>query len=77
MYCKQTVLCIGFTILDLTTGKILLHSIQSTTNDHTLSLDELCKILSFFKPREIILNTNLKKTKLEYINNYWRYPRAI
>ena len=67
---KQTVLCIGFTILDLTTGKILLHSIQSTTNDHTLSLDELCKILSFFKPREIILNTNLKKTKLEYINNY-------
>ena len=67
---KQTVLCIGFTILDLTTGKILLHSIQSTSNDHTLSLDELCKILTFFKPKEIILNTNLKNTKLEYINNY-------
>ena len=67
---KQTVLCIGFTILDLTTGKLLLHSIQSTSNDHTLSLDELCKILTFFKPKEIILNTNLKKNNFEYINNY-------
>jgi len=67
---KQKVLCIGFTILDLTTGKILLHSVQSTSNDHTLSLDELCKVLTFFKPKEIILNTNLKNTKLDYIINY-------
>lgn len=67
---KQSILCIGFTILDLTTGKILIHSIQSTSNDHTLSLDELCKILNFFRPNEIILNTNLKFTKLDYIMSY-------
>ena len=67
---KQLLLSIGFTILDLTTGKILIHNIESSSSDKNLALDELCKILSFFNPKEIIINTSLKNIRYEFINNY-------
>ena len=67
---KCEILNIGFSIVDITTGKIFLHRIVSNNNDKNIGLDEICKILSFFFSNEIILNYELREYNINFIKNY-------
>lgn len=67
---KQTLLGIGLSVIDIGTGKLFVHSVESTTLDTKLALDELIKFLDYFSPIEIILNSQLKHISLESVYTY-------
>ena len=67
----QTLLTVGVSLIDLTTGKSKIAEYSSTPADPTLALDELYKTLSFYTPKEIILSSAKPiQHTLEYLTTY-------
>jgi DNA mismatch repair protein MutS len=63
-------LCIGISVIDLSTGKNILYETYSTITDKKYSLDETVKFINSYNPREIILNIHNKTITDNEIINY-------
>lgn len=68
---KKENLITGISLIDLTTGKSLIHEILAVKNDNNYILDEIFRFITSFSIKEIIITSNnLKKYKLDDIINY-------
>lgn len=52
---KKTLMAIGLTLVDLSTGKSMVHEFYSNKFDEKFGLDELVRIMQTFRPKEIVI----------------------
>ena len=62
---KHQIICSGVTLIDVSTGRVLINEFFSTKNDDKYSLDDTVKIINSYNPSEILLYTNNLKTITE------------
>lgn len=68
---SQTLLAIGVSMIDLTTGTSKFTEFSSTISDPSLAIDELYKILSFYNPKEIVISSSSPiQHSIEYLTTY-------
>ena len=74
---NKTLMTIGISMIDLSTGKSKTTELYSKDDDTELALDELFKLIIFYYPKEIIL-TSAKPIKYEFneLVNYLEINRA-
>ena len=63
----KDIVCVGLSIIDLTTGKSIIYETYSDGDDINKSFDEIYRFIQSHNPKEIILNVNncpLDKNKL-------------
>jgi DNA mismatch repair protein MutS len=65
----ETILSIGLSVLDLMTGKSLIHETFSTKNDLSLGTDETLRWLITYDPKEILLHLTYENYD-ETVKNY-------
>lgn len=61
---------IGFSAIDVSTGKTLIDHIEGTSEDKTFALDQVFDLLSIYNTSEIILTFNSKKIDKNYVLDY-------
>uniref|UniRef100_A0A6C0ADA5 DNA mismatch repair proteins mutS family domain-containing protein n=1 Tax=viral metagenome TaxID=1070528 RepID=A0A6C0ADA5_9ZZZZ len=61
-------ICIGISVIDVSTGKTTIYEIVSEKTDRNLACDEAVRFINSFSPKEIIVNRKsiLKVDKLNY-----------
>jgi DNA mismatch repair protein MutS len=62
---KKKIMCVGLSIIDLSTGKSLVYESYSSIVDDKYALDETIKFINSYHPKEIILNTKNIKSMSE------------
>ena len=63
----RDIVCVGLSIIDLTTGKSIIYEMHSEGDDINKSFDEIYRFIQSHNPKEIVLNVNscpLDKKKL-------------
>lgn len=53
---NKKIICVGLSIIDLSTGKSIVHETYSKSNDINYSLDETVKFINSYQPKEILIN---------------------
>jgi len=61
---------VGYSAIDVTTGKTLVQEIHSTSDDKTFALDELFTLLQTYQTSEILLSIISKDIDREWVLNY-------
>jgi len=61
---------VGYSAIDVTTGKTLVQEIHSTSDDKTFALDELFTLLQTYQTSEILITIVSKDIDKEWILNY-------
>jgi len=61
---------VGYSAIDVTTGKTLVQEIHSTSDDKTFALDELFTLLQTYQTSEILITLVSKDIDREWILNY-------
>ena len=72
---KQVLLSVGISVIDVLSGKLIIHNVDSTLVDRNLSLDELRSMLHYFNPKEIIINVNNADVDIQHIQQYCELER--
>jgi len=63
-------MCIGMSVVDLTTGKNSVYEAYSTVNDDKYALDEALRFLNSYNPKEIIIaRKEINTTKYKVLEN--------
>ena len=80
----RDIVCIGLSIIDLTTGKSIVYETSSSGDDINLGFDEIYRFIQSHNPKEIILNVKscpLSKKKLvnylELSNRIFHYQEKV
>ncbi len=69
---------VGLSVIDLSTGRSVVHEVQSPIDDENYALDEIIRFVSSYQPKEIILHTvNFKKTKEEKVLSYLELDNQV
>jgi DNA mismatch repair protein MutS len=55
---KDRLLSVGLALLDLSTGRSIVHEVHSTLDDDKIALDEASKFINSYNAKEVILTTN-------------------
>ena len=61
---------IGYSAIDVTTGKTLINEIHSTRDDKTYALDEIFNLLQKYNTSEVIITLENREIDKEWIENY-------
>jgi DNA mismatch repair protein MutS len=61
---------IGYSAIDVTTGKTITNEIHSTRDDKTYALDEVFNLLQIYSTVEIVITLENKEIDIEWIKNY-------
>ena len=70
---------IGFSVIDIATGKNYVHKIESTLEDQKIWNDECYRLIHYYNPSELIIHYNNDKINLskEYISQEWMIDPTI
>ena len=75
---NSSLLCIGFSAIDVTTGKVVVEEAISTTIDNEIALDLALKFIINYEPREIfIIKNGSGKMDLNMITEYLQLDMKI
>ncbi len=61
---------VGYSAIDVTTGKTIVNEMHSSRDDKTYALDELFNLLQTYNTAEIIITLDNKSIDREWISNY-------
>ncbi len=61
---------VGYSAIDVTTGKTLVNEIHSTRDDKTYALDEIFNLLQTYNTSEVILTLESKNIDIDWLLNY-------
>ncbi len=64
---------VGYSAIDVTTGKTIVNEMHSTRDDKTYALDELFNLLQTYNTAEIIITIDNKSIDREWISNYLEF----
>lgn len=65
---------VGYSAIDVTTGKIMVNEIHSTGEDKTFALDELFTLLQSYQTTEVLLTFSGAKIDKEWVLSYLEIP---
>ena len=67
---NQDIYSVGYSAIDVTTGKTVVNEIHSTRDDKTYALDELFNLLQTYNTAEVVLSIKNSEIDREWLNNY-------
>lgn len=68
---KKYFMCVGLSVIDLSTGHSVIHEVISPIDDKNYALDEVVRFINTYQPKEILLNTvNIKSIKSNELISY-------
>lgn len=67
---NKTIISVGLSLVDVGTGKCIIHEIHASINDDKISLDEAVKFINSYNISEILLISNLTKMSKEELEQY-------
>jgi DNA mismatch repair protein MutS len=67
---NQGIFSVGYSAIDVTTGKTVVNEMHSTRDDKTYALDELFNLLQTYNTAEVIVTLDNSKIDKEWIGNY-------
>jgi DNA mismatch repair protein MutS len=67
---NQDIYSVGYSAIDVTTGKTVVNEIHSTRDDKTYALDELFNLLQTYNTAEVVLSIKSKEIDREWLSNY-------
>jgi DNA mismatch repair protein MutS len=67
---NQGIYSVGYSAIDVTTGKTIINEMHSTRDDKTYALDELFNLLQTYNTAEVIVTLDNDKIDKEWITNY-------
>ncbi len=67
---NQDIYSVGYSAIDVTTGKSLINEIHSTKEDKTFALDELFTLLKKFNTSEVVITLLRRDIELNWLLNY-------
>ena len=68
--CNHQIYSVGYSAIDVSTGKTIINEIHGTREDKTYALDEVFNLLQTYKTSEIVLTFNSESIDKEWIKNY-------
>jgi DNA mismatch repair protein MutS len=68
--CNRQIYSVGYSAIDVTTGKTIINEVHGTREDRTYALDEVFTLLQTYKTSEIVLTFNHESIDKEWIYSY-------
>lgn len=68
--CNHQIYSVGYSAIDVSTGKTIINEVHGTREDKTYALDEVFNLLQTYKTSEIVLTFNSESIDKEWIKNY-------
>lgn len=68
--CNHQIYSVGYSAIDVTTGKTIINEIHGTREDKTYALDEVFNLLQTYKTSEVVLTFNDNSIDKEWIKSY-------
>ena len=75
--CNHQIYSVGYSAIDVSTGKTIINEIHGTREDKTYALDEIFNLLQTYKTSEIVLTFNDESIDKEWIKNYLEINSAV
>jgi len=75
--CNHQIYSVGYSAIDVSTGKTIINEIHGTREDKTYALDEIFNLLQTYKTSEIVLTFNSESIDKEWIKNYLEINSSI
>jgi len=67
---NHNIFSVGYSAIDVTTGKTMINEIHGTREDKTFALDEVFNLLQTYKTSEVVLTFNSENIDKEWIKSY-------
>jgi len=67
---NRGIFSVGYSAIDVTTGKTIVNEMHSTRDDKTYALDELFNLLQTYNTTEVIVTLDNSKLEREWVVNY-------
>jgi DNA mismatch repair protein MutS len=67
---NQDIYSVGYSAIDVTTGKTVVNEIHSTRDDKTYALDEVFNLLQTYNTAEVVLSLKSKEIDREWLSSY-------
>ena len=75
--CNHQIYSIGYSAIDVSTGKTIINEIHGTREDKTYALDEIFNLLQTYKTSEVVLTFNSESIDKEWVKNYLEINSSI
>ena len=68
--CNHSIYSVGYSAIDVSTGKTIINEVHGTREDKTYALDEIFNLLQTYKTSEVVLTYNTENIDKEWVQNY-------
>ncbi|MDD2383049.1 MAG: DNA mismatch repair protein [Sulfurospirillaceae bacterium] len=75
--CNHQIYSVGYSAIDVTTGKTMINEIHGTREDKTYALDEIFNLLQTYKTSELVLTFNSESIDKEWVQNYLEITPSV
>lgn len=75
--CNHSIYSVGYSAIDVTTGKTIINEVHGTREDKTYALDEIFNLLQTYKTSEIVLTFNTESIDKEWVQNYLEITPSV
>jgi len=75
--CNHQIYSIGYSAIDVSTGKTIINEIHGTREDKTYALDEIFNLLQTYKTSEVVLTFNSESIDKEWVYSYLEINASV
>ena len=75
--CNHQIYSIGYSAIDVTTGKTIINEVHGTREDKTYALDEVFNLLQTYKTSEVVLTFNSESIDKEWVKNHLEINASV
>ncbi len=75
--CNHQIYSVGYSAIDVTTGKTIINEVHGTREDKTYALDEIFNLLQTYKTSELVLTFNSDSIDKEWVQNYLEITPSV
>ena len=75
--CNHSIYSVGYSAIDVSTGKTIINEVHGTREDKTYALDEIFNLLQTYKTSEVVLTYNSESIDKEWVQNYLEITQAM
>ncbi|MDD3343279.1 MAG: DNA mismatch repair protein [Sulfurospirillaceae bacterium] len=75
--CNHQIYSVGYSAIDVTTGKTIINEVHGTREDKTYALDEIFNLLQTYKTSELVLTFNSESIDKEWVQNYLEITPSV
>jgi len=75
--CNHQIYSVGYSAIDVSTGKTIINEVHGTREDKTYALDEIFNLLQTYKTSEVVLTFNSESIDKEWVQNYLEINQSL